>query len=194
MALAEEWALEGAVTLIDLDFVNPYFRAQDHRAALERLGVRVVAPDAEVAAIDAPALPPAAREAIVHPRGSTLVDLGGDPAGAIVIGQFAPMLTEYDCWAVVNFSRPSTADPEAACALLRDIATVTRLRITGLIGNTHLGAYSTAEDVLDGLEPLRVLAALLPAPIVLLCAPADLALPAMGLPLLQIHPRLRRPW
>jgi hypothetical protein len=161
---------------------------------MEALGVRVVAPDPHNAALDSPALPAAAREAMVAPTGRTLVDLGGDPAGAIVIGQFAPYLTAYDCWAVVNFYRPTTPTPEAAAEVLRDIAAVTRLPITGLIGNTHVGAFTTPDDVLAGLEQLRVLAALLAAPIVLLCAPAGLSLPATDIPQLPIHPRLRCPW
>jgi hypothetical protein len=86
MALAMTQAAFAPVTLVDLDFVNPYFRSQDHRDTLEAAGVRVVAPDPEVAPIDAPAMPPEAREVMLRPNGLTLVDLGGDPAGAIVIG------------------------------------------------------------------------------------------------------------
>ena len=32
LALAARYAAEETVTLIDLDFVNPYFRVQDHAA------------------------------------------------------------------------------------------------------------------------------------------------------------------
>ena len=183
-----------AVTLVDLDFVNPYFRALDHRQALEELGVRVVAPAPEIAAIDAPALPPAARDAIVHPGGRTLVDLGGDPAGATVIAQFAPALTRYDLWAVVNFCRPTTADPAQAAVLLQEIADTTRLHLTGLISNTHLGAETTPEDVLGGLEQARILSCMLSAPdrTPLRAGLADPA--AMDIPLLPIAPRLKRPW
>jgi Mrp family chromosome partitioning ATPase len=53
MELAVRWAEREAVTLIDLDFVNPYFRSQDHRAELEQHGVHIIAPDEKVAAIDA---------------------------------------------------------------------------------------------------------------------------------------------
>jgi hypothetical protein len=194
MTLAMLWVKESPLTLVDLDFVTPYFRSQDHREEMEAMGVRVVAPDPLSAALDSPALPAAAREAIVAPTGRTLVDLGGDPAGAIVIGQFAPYLTTYDCWAVVNFSRPTTPDPDAAAAVLRDIAAVTRLRITGLIANTHIGAFTTPADVLTGLEQLRVLSARISAPIVLLCAPAGISLPTTDIPQLPIHPRLRCPW
>lgn len=194
MALAIRESARTRVTLVDFDFVNPYFRSQDHRVELERCGVQVIAPDASVAQIDAPALPPAARDAILHPAGLTLVDLGGDPAGAIVIAQFAPLLQEYDLWAVVNFARPTTATPEEAADLLRDIAAVTRLRLTGLISNTHVGEYSTVEDILDGYAQAGDLGQRLGLPVVLVGAPADLPLPSLPVPRLPITRRLLRPW
>ena len=192
LELALQLAAREAVTLVDLDFVNPYFRSLDHRDMLERRGVQVVAP--ALTQIDAPALPPAARDVILHPHGRTLVDLGGDPAGAIVIGQFAPQMIDYELWAVVNFSRPTTATPAQATSLLQAIATATRLQLTGLISNTHLGEYTTAEDMLDGLAQARTLGEMLGIPVVLACAPDGLALPPLSIPLLRITRRLRRPW
>ena len=194
LALAAEAARTGPVTLLDLDFVTPYFRAQDHRAEMEALGVTVIAPDERVAALDAPAMPPIAREVLWHPSGVTLVDLGGDPAGAVVIGQFAPNLERYDFWAVVNFARPTTATPALAVPLLREIEDATRLRLTGLISNTHFGALTTPDDIADGLAQARALGALLDLPVVLLAFPARIAPPETTLPLLPIVPRLHRPW
>lgn len=194
LALALEAVEREPVALVDLDFVTPYFRAQDHQRLLAAHGVEVIAPEERVAAIDAPALPPAAGPAISHPTGLTIVDLGGDPAGATVFGQFAPSLTMYACWAVVNFARPTTATPALATALLADVATAARIHLTGLISNTHLGAATTAEEVLDGLAQARVLAARLHLPIVRLGVPAWVTLPPQEIPLLPITPRLKRPW
>jgi hypothetical protein len=122
------------------------------------------------------------------------VDLGGDPVGAVVLGQFAPELTTYDLWAVVNFARPTTSAPDAAAAWLEAVAAATRLRLTGLVSNTHLGPYTTADDVVGGLAQARTLGARLALPVVMLGAPAGLALPEVGLPVLPITPRLQRPW
>lgn len=194
MALARQQAAEGPVTLVDMDFVTPYFRSQDLRAELEAAGVRVVAPEERVAAIDAPSLPPDVADALTQPDGLTIVDLGGDPAGAVVIGQFASRLPSYDLWGVVNFFRPTTATPEMAAELLCEIAAATRLHLTGLVSNSHLGPHTTPGDILDGLEKSRALGELLDIPVVLVCAPAGLELPPLGLPLLTITPRLLRPW
>ena len=195
LAFALRWAGEGdAVTLIDLDFVNPYFRAQDHRAELEAAGARIIAPEPRVGPIDAPSMPPAARGALLRPRGRVVVDLGGDPAGAIVIRQFAPALRRYECWAAHNAFRPTTSEPEQAAALLREIARATGLRVSGLLAASHLGEGTTAAEVLDGLAQTRVIASLLDIPVTMICPPVWVALPALDLPLLPIAPRLRRPW
>ncbi|MHB9024271.1 MAG: hypothetical protein ACYC7E_08855 [Armatimonadota bacterium] len=194
MALAVLAARAGPVTLVDLDFVTPYFRAQDHRAALEAQGVRIIAAAQEVAPIDAPALPAEAASAMTHPADRTIVDLGGDPAGAVVIGQFAPALRAYDMWAVVNFARPTTPDPRQAAALLREIAGVTRLQFTGIISNTHLGALTEETDIRQGLAQARELGALLQIPVRLLGVPAGVSLAPIDMPLLVIAPRLHRPW
>jgi hypothetical protein len=194
LALAAALAAEAPVTLIDLDFVTPYFRSQDYTAEMARLGVHVLGPEARVAAIDAPALPAAAADALRQPVGHTLVDLGGDPAGALVLAQFAPTLPAYDAWAVVNFSRPTTPDVATAAALLHAVAGAARVRLTGLISNTHLGPFTTAEDILGGLAEAQALGAQLGLPVVRACAPVGLALPPLPVPLLMLPLRVKRPW
>jgi hypothetical protein len=194
MALAADFATAGPTTLVDLDFVTPYFRVLDHRAALEALGVSVIVPEARVAQIDAPSLPPAAGDAIRRPRGRTIVDLGGDPIGAVVLGQFAPGLAAYDLWAVVNFARPTTATPADARAWLEATVAATRLRLTGLVSNTHLGPETIAADVLAGLAAARALGKDLGVPVVLCGVPAGVRVDGAGTPTLTITPRLRRPW
>lgn len=194
MALAVACAALRPTTLVDLDFVTPYFRVLDHRDALASVGVPVIAPRAEIAQFDAPALPAEAGAALMYPHGQTIVDLGGDPNGAIVLGQFAPKLTAYDLWAVVNFSRPTTPDPATALLLLTEVAAATRLRITGLVSNTHLGPYTTPADIRAGLEQACALAAMLQVPVTLLCVPAGITAPDTGLPVLAITPRLKRQW
>lgn len=193
MALAARAAADGPVTLVDLDFVNPYFRSQDHQAELAALGVTILAPDPRVAAIDAPSIPAHAADVILHPAALTIVDLGGDPAGAIVIAQYAPLMTDYDLWAVVNFARPTTPDPATAAALLQETVAATRLRLTGIVSNTHLGPYTTHDDINSGLAQAQILAELLHVPVTLLCHPPALPIDT-DIPTLSITPRLKKPW
>ncbi len=193
LALSITLARDEAVTLIDMDFVTPYFRAQDLRAELGAEGVTVISSDLRTAAIDSPSIPPEAAEHILHPRGHTVIDLGGDPTGAVVLGQYAPYLHNYDMWAVVNFSRPTTPTPAIASVLLQEIMSQTRMKITGIVSNTHLGQFTTAEDVLEGLAGAQILAKLLHIPVKLLCLPPHITVET-DLPTLPITPRLLRPW
>lgn len=193
LALSITLARDEAVTLIDMDFVTPYFRAQNLRSELGTEGVTVISPDLRTAAIDSPSIPPEAAEHILHPRGQTVIDLGGDPTGAVVLGQYSPYLHYYDMWAVVNFSRPTTPTPAIAAVLLQEIMSQTRLQLTGIISNTHLGQFTTAEDVLDGLAEAHILAELLCVPVKLLCLPPHITV-ITDLPTLSITPRLLRPW
>ena len=194
LALAGEMAASEAVTLVDLDFVNPYFRAQDYAAELRDLGVGLIAPDPHVAPLDAPAMPPATRQALLSPVGRTIVDLGGDANGAIVIGQFAAKMVDYACWAVLNFARPTTATPTEAAAVLQEIAAAMRLTLTGLISNTHMGARTTVEEVRHGLAQAREVEQLLRVPVVLAGVPAWLTPLELAVPVLAISPRVRQPW
>lgn len=195
LALAPLFARECAVTVLDLDFVNPYFRAQDHQRELTAAGIRVLAPDEAVAVNDAPSMPPAARDALLNPRGLTIADLGGDPAGAIVIGQYAPDMVEYEMWAVINYARPVASQGKIA-GLLSDITRVTRLRLSGLVSNSYYGRDTNIEEVLDGYQQTALLAEQLSLPVICACVPASLAPEAAKLPVpvLPIHRQLLRPW
>ena len=195
LALAAQWTAAGeVVTLVDLDFVNPYFRVQDHQMEFAALGVEILAPEARVAQIDAPSIPAGTRDALAHPRGRTIVDLGGDPAGAVVIAQFAAQLTSCTLWAVHNCFRPMTEERDTSVALLREIVHATGLRLSGLVAASHLGQFTQAEDILYGLAQTRAVADGFAVPVVLLCAPAWVALPPVEVPVLPITPRLLRPW
>ncbi|MEI7834558.1 MAG: hypothetical protein WCJ56_15320 [bacterium] len=194
LALATLLAQDGPVTLIDMDFVTPYFRAQDLKGELAAQNVTVISPDIRNAAIDSPSIPPEAAEHILRPQQQTVIDLGGDPTGAVVMGQYAPYLQHYDMWAVVNFSRPTTPTPEIAAELLREIMQQTRLQLTGIVSNTHLGEFTTEEDVLDGLADARQLAAILAVPLKLLCLSPHILYSGSDIPTLPITPRLLRPW
>ena len=55
--LAKEAKKNGRpVTLIDLDIVNPYFRAADDKGELEELGIRCIIPDFANTNVDIPTL------------------------------------------------------------------------------------------------------------------------------------------
>jgi hypothetical protein len=73
---------------------------------------------------------------------------------------------DTDCLLVLNFRRPSTPDPEGAVAMIREIETVGRLAVTGLISNTHLMAETTPDVVLEGYRMARETSAAVSVPLV----------------------------
>lgn len=153
-------ALQGAghaVTLADLDIVNPYFCSWERKAELTARGVRVVCSSGGA---DVPAVNPEVLSLLE--RGVCgVMDVGGDPAGARVLGRFARRIreAEHELLCVVNFSRPETGTPERAEAYLREIEHSAGLTVTGLVGNTHLCADTATEDVLRGARLTEALSA-----------------------------------
>ena len=135
-----------AVTLIDLDVVNPYFRSSDYRARLEEAGVRVIAPVFAGTNVDGTSLPGSIAPAIdLAQRDETgnsllIIDAGGDDAGATALGRFSACVAAapYTMLYVVNRSRNLTQEAQPALAALREIEEKSHLSATAVVNNTHL--------------------------------------------------------
>lgn len=175
--LALDLAAAGtAVTLVDLDIVNPYFRSSDYTALLESRGVRVIAPTFAGTTLETPSLSPAIAS-VFESAGAVILDVGGDDAGATALGRYADDIAalDYDLLYVVNRYRNLTASPEEAAALLGEIEAASHLRATGVVNNSHLRGETTVETVLDSLDYARETATLLGLPLRFTTVPARLA-------------------
>lgn len=140
------------VTLVDMDVVNPYFRSTDYADLLESEGVRVIGPNFANTNLDTPSLPGSARVAI-EDGDRVVVDVGGDDAGATALGMYAGTLegSDPDVLYVVNMYRSLTTRPEEAVGILREIETAARIRVTGLVNNSHLKQDTVADTVLGSM-------------------------------------------
>lgn len=137
----------------DLDIVNPYFRIREQRRKFGEQGIRVVSSNYEEDyCLDTPALAPSLRACFEPWQEAGLVDVGGDPAGAVVLAQYAGLLRDrpYSMWMVVNANRPQTTRAESVLEYMEAIQKVSRLKINGLINNTHLLRETAEEDILRG--------------------------------------------
>lgn len=141
------------VTLVDLDIVNPYFRASEQRVLLEHSGVRLVAPVFSEAGtgLDVPSLTGAIAPSLeqaddAHP---VIVDLGGDDVGATSLGRFSKIVAvrPYAMLYVLNRHRKLMADPAETVENMREIEAATHLVATGLVDNAHL-KFETDEAAL----------------------------------------------
>lgn len=135
------------VTIVDLDIVNPYFRTADFRQKLEDNGIRLLAPIYAGTNLDVPALPPEIQSVFSQPDGYILIDVGGDDAGAIALGQFSSRIKAggYAMYYLLNQRRFLTHSAAEAASLLPEIEAAARLKATHLINNTNLGPDTTRE-------------------------------------------------
>ncbi len=152
--LAVEYAEKGErVCVIDLDIVNPYFRTADFGTLFEEKGIYLVAPQYANTNLDIPSLG-FDMAALLRGYDKVVVDVGGDDAGAIALGQYATILKNfgYEMLYVVNSYRFLTSTPEEALELLRDIELVSLLKATGVVNSSNLGLETTAEDILSSMD------------------------------------------
>lgn len=197
--LALNLAREGAqVTLVDLDIVNPYFRASEQRRVLEAGGVQLVAPVFAEAgtSLDVPSLTGRIAPAIEQAGEGcfTVIDVGGDDAGSVAVGRFSRQIAagDYAMLAVANRFRNLVADPRDALANLREIEAASRLAATAVVDNAHLKGATDAAAIRAGFEYARELAQLAGLPLVAVTAPAQLLeAPAASEGLPSAHGRLR---
>ena len=145
------------VWIADLDIVNPYFRSREAKEPLEARGIKVVAPEGDVFFGDLPVMLPEIKGMISRPAGTSILDVGGDDAGARVLRTFAALFDQGACEVlqVVNTSRPFTADVAGIRRAIEEIEEAGKVGITGIVANTHLLEETTADIVQQGYEIVR---------------------------------------
>ncbi len=149
-----------STSLIDLDIVNLYFRSREVRSSFAQRGIRVLSSVEKFEMADVPSLSPAISAALQDRSQAVVVDVGGDPVGATVLGRYNPYLKQrgYQFFMVVNPYRPFTAKPEDVAALASEIEQASRLRLTALVSNPNLSGETTLEDIRAGHEVVRACA------------------------------------
>jgi len=142
------------VRVADLDLINPYFRTREAKAPLNDLGIDVVVPNKEYLQADLPILNPAIAGLIRKPAQLTLLDVGGDDAGATVLSSLADHLRtqRVSLLQVVNPNRPFTHSIAGCLQIKAEIETAARLPVTGLIGNANLIDETTPDVIYEGYE------------------------------------------
>ena len=140
------------VALADLDVVNLYFRSREKTEILEKLGVKVIGSSIEASAVDIPAISAEIVTPMQDDTYEAVMDVGGDPAGARVLGRYNEYFIEgnYDMFFVLNGNRPETQTVEKSIEYLKNIEDTARAKVTGIINNTHMLKSTTVEDVLRG--------------------------------------------
>lgn len=191
-----------AVTIVDLDAVTPYFRVRDVREDLMDAGVNVVAPKESVRHADLPVLPEGIRRVLMQGKGDVVVDVGGDPTGARVLGGLKDALKPGARGLfVVNANRPFSRTLDAAAEAVERVTTSAGLAPTGLVSNTHLGEMTRVEHIKGGLDFTEELGQRLGLPVVMVGVPNWLEVSEnrlkgllCGTPVLYLKRFLLKPW
>ena len=153
--LAVNWALAlrasgAAVTVADMDIVNPYFRTKDSASLLADAGIRLISPAFANSNVDLPALPAALYEPIAARDTLAVLDIGGDDRGAYALGRYAPDILaegDFEMIFVVNFCRPLTGTAQEALEVMREIEAAGGIPFTTIVNNSNLGRQTTEETL-----------------------------------------------
>ena len=143
--------------MADMDIVNPFFRSVDAKSALESKGIKVIAPIYANTNVDVPVVGPEISVALRHNTRRVILDVGGDEDGAKVLGRYYHEIdkNDYDMFFVFNRSRPMTTNLDDSIKYIREIEGASRLKISGIINNTHYLEETTVDDIMHGLELSR---------------------------------------
>ncbi len=172
--VAVNWALElkkqyEAVTVADLDIVNPYFRTKDSADKFTAAGIRLICSRYANSNVDIPSLPPDLYAVTDDRHHRVVLDIGGDDSGAVVLGRLAPAIlseNDYEMLLVVNKYRPLTPDVASTVEVLREIEAAGGIPFTSIVNNSNLGRETTPADVLAGVDYAHAVSAATGLPVV----------------------------
>lgn len=143
------------VILSDMDIVNPYFRSSEQLRMLEDMGIKVISPTYAGKQVDVPAL----RADAMIPFQSdafSVIDCGGDSAGATALGAYAPyiekVMDETEIFFVANARRPFQETVNDIIDSINIIEHVSHLKSTAIINNTNIANETTVNDLIYGYE------------------------------------------
>jgi hypothetical protein len=191
---------EDAVSIIDLDIVNPYFRSREAALEMESYGIRPINPLGEQSHADLPIIVPQIRAALESSIGRVVIDVGGDDLGARVLSSMTDAFesADYEFLMVLNAKRPFTANVDGALRMMRLIESSSRLKFTGIVSNSHLIGETTPETVLEGIALSHAAGERADIPVVFACAMDEVVAimdrDALSVPLMSLSRRMLKPW
>ncbi len=171
------------VVALDLDIVNPYFRTKDSMKEFEKAGIRLIASEYANTNVDIPALPQEMYAVTDDKSITAVLDVGGDDRGALALGRLAPAIlseNDYEMLMVINCYRPLTKTAEQTIEVMHEIETACKMKFTGLVNNSNLGAVTTKEDILASLPYAEEVSLKTGLPLVLTSVREDISEELLG--------------
>ncbi|MFM9413955.1 ATP-binding protein [Peptococcus simiae] len=142
------------VAIVDLDIVNLYFRSREYEDMLAAHDIQVFGSSVKGSQVDLPALAANIQMPLQDAAYQVVVDLGGNPVGARVLGYYRDVLEgrSAELLFVVNRHRPETSNLKDTEVFMQDIARLARMPVSALVNTTHLLKETTVQDILYGQE------------------------------------------
>lgn len=183
--------------LVDLDIVNPYFRSADFATLLEEAGATLMASEYANSNLDLPAVGAGLSEGLLSGGATVIADVGGEAAGAVALGQYAPQLLRHGASMVFvyNHYRYLGDGMDEAVEILLAIQAVSRLPFFGVLNNSHLGQFTTPETVLNSLESVNTFCSRVQLPLLGNTIPLDTCEDYSAVPQpLPVALFVKKPW
>ena len=164
-------AVDGEVALADIDVVNVYFRTREKKDLMRQLGITPIDSSIQTTTLDVPAVSAEVMRPLHDDKVNYVLDVGGDNVGGRVVGRFAEHFKSdnYDMFFVINANREKTQTANEVLGYIDAIEASSKLKVTGLVNNTHLLRETTVEDVLKGQEVAREVSKIKNIPIKYVC-------------------------
>lgn len=139
------------VDLFDCDQTKPLFRSRDLEEEMAAAGVTVHYQDQH---LDSPQAVGGIGPSMADDRRFTILDVGGDKNGAIMIGGYSGWTNNEATTAiyVVNPYRPWSKDIYAIDATLTSVLAASHIRSYHILANPNLGHDTTAAEWLEGVQ------------------------------------------
>ncbi|MDG5787636.1 hypothetical protein QA612_09015 [Evansella sp. AB-P1] len=144
---------DSKIALCDLDVINPYFRSRDYEKDLHNNDIEFIGPKKELLKTDLPIVSGKVASCIHDTKKKVVIDVGGDKEGALSIGQFSRVISNYDyeCIFVLNANRPYVSSLSGVKNTIKNIESASKVKVTGIVNNTHLGNTDfEPSDLIEG--------------------------------------------
>ena len=151
---AKNLAKTQKITLIDLDTSNLYFRLSELKDEIKCENINMILPQFANLTQEVPSLSGAVESALRDVTQTVIVDTPGGDFGITILSRYRDLIKARNAQIlyVINKFRAGIETAEKAATTLKSFENATNLKVTNLINNSHLGNFTTIEDMQKSAE------------------------------------------
>ena len=183
------------VAIADIDIISPYFRSRDEKSFLEEMQIKMITVPERYMHADLPIIPPEVGGYISNPDFLTVVDVGGNEDGAVVLGSLKNFIDKVkkSTFFVVNVFRPFSATKAEIISNIDRISQIGKIKIEYLVNNSNVGSETKFDDIKIGEEILTEVSKETSIPLAFTSVDQDMDYEG-NLPVFKIKRFMKNPW